>query len=127
MPDPSYNKIKHFVEIDDDILGVFTVNSAGQYYMENLTIAKNAHITEDFVNHIFAKYQSYFRSNKEETDDIIGNLRWSVHETDRIRILIIYEKDRSIIVLIKSNISLSESVDNILGYYYEPTNSEDLT
>ncbi|HXW12486.1 MAG TPA: hypothetical protein VD694_06985 [Nitrososphaeraceae archaeon] len=121
MPNANYHKIKHLVEVDDDILGVFTVNSIGQYRMENVTIAKNANITEDFVNHIFTKYQSHFTIYKEETDDTIGNLRWSVNETDRIRILIIYEKDRSIIVLIKSNISLSESVDNILGYYYEPT------
>ena len=121
MPNANYHKIKHLVEVDDDILGVFTVNSIGQYRMENVAIAKNANITEDFVNHIFTKYQSYFTIYKGETDDTIGNLRWSVYETDRIRILIIYEKDRSIIVLIKSNISLSESVDNILGYYYEPT------
>jgi hypothetical protein len=89
--------------------------------MENLVIAKNANITKEFVNRIFTKYQGNFRSNKEEIDNIMGRLKWSVNETDRIRILIIYEKDRSVIVLIKSNISLSESVDNILGYYYEPT------
>jgi hypothetical protein len=44
-----------------------------------------------------------------------------VNETERIRMLIIYEKDRAVVVLIKSNVSLSDSVDNILGYYYEPT------
>lgn len=121
MPDVNYNKIKHLVEVDDDILAVFTVNLVGQDLMENLVIAKNANITKEFVNHIFAKYQWNFRSNKEEIDNMMGRLKWSVNETDRIRILIIYEKDRSVIVLIKSNISLSESVDNILGYYYEPT------
>jgi hypothetical protein len=121
MPDANYNKIKHLVEVDDDILAVFTVNLGGQDLMENLVIAKNANITKEFVNRIFTKYQGNFRSNKEEIDNIMGRLKWSVNETDRIRILIIYEKDRSVIVLIKSNISLSESVDNILGYYYEPT------
>jgi hypothetical protein len=121
MPDANYNKIKHLVEVDDDILAVFTVNLGGQDLMENLVIAKNANITKEFVNRIFTKYQGNFRSTKEEIDNIMGRLKWSVNETDRIRILIIYEKDRSVIVLIKSNISLSESVDNILGYYYEPT------
>jgi hypothetical protein len=121
MPDAKYNKIKHLVEVDDDILAVFTVNLGGQDLMENLAIAKNANITKEFVNRIFTKYQGNFRSNKEEIDNMMGRLKWSVNETDRIRILIIYEKDRSVIVLIKSNISLSQSVDNILGYYYEPT------
>lgn len=121
MPDAKYNKIKHLVEVDDDILAVFTVNLEGQDLMENLAIAKNANITNEFVNHIFTKYQGNLRSNKEEIDNMMGRLKWSVNETERIRILIIYEKDRCVIVLIKSNISLSESVDNILGYYYEPT------
>lgn len=121
MPDAKYNKIKHLVEVDDDILAVFTVNLGGQGLMENLAIANNANITKEFVSHIFTKYQGNLRSNKEEMDNMMGRLKWSVNETDRIRILIIYEKDRSVIVLIKSNISLSESVDNILGYYYEPT------
>ena len=121
MPDAKYNKIKHLVEVDDDILAVFTVNLGGQHLIENLAIANNANITNEFVNHVFTKYQGNLRSNKEEIDNIMGRLKWSVNETDRIRILIIYEKDRSVIVLIKSNISLSESVDNILGYYYEPT------
>lgn len=121
MPDAKYNKIKHLVEVDDDILAVFTVNLGGQHLIENLAIANNANITKEFVNHIFTKYQGNLRTNKEEIDNMMGRLKWSVNETDRIRILIIYEKDRSVIVLIKSNISLSESVDNILGYYYEPT------
>lgn len=121
MPDANYNKIKHLVEVDDNILAVFTVNLGAQDLMENLVIAKNANITKEFVNRIFAKYQGNFRSNKDEIDNMMGRLKWSVNETDRVRILIIYEKDRSVIVLIKSNISLSESVDNILGYYYEPT------
>jgi hypothetical protein len=57
----------------------------------------------------------------QDTDNRVGRLKWSVNETERIRMLIIYEKDRAVVVLIKSNVSLSDSVDNILGYYYEPT------
>ncbi len=121
MPDAKYNKIKHLVEVDDDILAVFTVNLEGHDLMENLAIAKNANITKEFVNHIFTKHQGSLRSNKEEIDNMTGRLKWSVNESEKIRILIIYEKDRCVIVLLKSNISLSESVDNILGYYYEPT------
>jgi hypothetical protein len=35
----SYDKIKHLVEIEDDIFAVFSINSKGETY--GLTIAKN--------------------------------------------------------------------------------------
>lgn len=121
MSDANYNKIKHLVEVDDDILAVFTIYSGSQKLMENLSIAPNADITKDFVDYIFAKMQTNLRTSKEDTDNRAGKLKWIIYEYDRIRTLIIYEKDRFVIVLIKSNKSLSETVDNILGYYYEST------
>jgi hypothetical protein len=121
MSDTNYNKITHLVEVDEDILAVFTVTLGVQCQMENLTIAKNANISKDFVDQIFANLQENLRSIKQDTDNRVGRLKWSVNETERIRMLIIYEKDRAVVVLIKSNVSLSDSVDNILGYYYEPT------
>jgi hypothetical protein len=42
MSDAKYDKIKHLVEVDDDILVVFTVTLASQNHMENLSIDKNA-------------------------------------------------------------------------------------
>jgi hypothetical protein len=122
MSDAKYDKIKHLVEVDDDILAVFTVTLASQNHMENLSIAKNANITNEFVDYIFRKLQEKFRSAKDDTDNRIGQLKWTINENERIRTLIIYEKDRLVIILIKSNTSLSETVDNILGYYYEPEN-----
>ncbi len=122
MSDANYNKIKHLVEVDDDILAVFTANSGSQKQMENLSIAANADITKEFVDFVFARLQTNLRNVKEDTDNRVGKLKWTINEYERIRTLIIYEKDRFVIVLIKSNKSLSETVDNILGYYYEPTN-----
>jgi hypothetical protein len=121
MSDANYDKVKHLVEVDDDILAVFTVRSRRENHIENLNIAMNANITKNFINNIFANLQDNFRNLKEGTDidNIVGRLKWTINETDRIRTLIIYEKDRAVIVLIKSNTSLSETVDNILGYYYE--------
>ena len=121
MSGPIYDKVKHVVEVEDDILAVFTVVSGRDDHMENLSIAKNAKITENFVSNIFAKLQGTFRNMKEglERDNILGRSKWTITETERIRILIIYEKDCAVIVLIKSNTSLSDTVDNILGYYYE--------
>lgn len=121
MSDAKYDKVKHLVEVEDDILAVFTVALGRENLMENLTIAKNSKITENFVSNIFAKLQANFRNMKEgvESDNISDRLKWTINETDQIRTLIIYEKDRAVIVLIKSNTSLSDTVDNILGYYYE--------
>ncbi|HEU4469041.1 MAG TPA: hypothetical protein VFR61_08425 [Nitrososphaeraceae archaeon] len=121
MSDAKYDKVKHLVEVEDDILAVFTVALGRENLMENLSIAKNSKITENFVSNIFAKLQANFRNMKEgvESDNISDRLKWTINETDQIRTLIIYEKDRAVIVLIKSNTSLSDTVDNILGYYYE--------
>jgi hypothetical protein len=122
MSDANYDKVKHLVEVEDDILAVFTITLGGENRMENLSIAKNANITKNFVNNIFAKLQGNFRNMKEplDWDNILGRLKWTINENDRTRTLIIYEKDCAVIVLIKSNTSLSDTVVNILGYYYEP-------
>ena len=37
----------------------------------------------------------------------------------KIRILQIADKNKIVVVLIKSKTTLDETVDNILGYYYE--------
>ena len=87
--------------------------------MENLSIANNADITKEFVDFVFASLQTNLRTAKDDTDNRVGKLKWTINEYEKIRTLMIYEKDRLVIVLIKSNKSLSETVDNILGYYYE--------
>lgn len=121
MLNVKYHKIKHLVEIEDDILAVFTMTPEKQNEIENLSIAKNANLTRNVIDKIFKVLQDKFEKTKSETDlgNVVSQLKWTVYETDQIRILIIYEADYSVIVLIKSKTSLSETVDNILGYYYE--------
>ena len=121
MSDVKYHKIKHLVEVEDDILAVFTFIPGKKNQIENLNIAKNANITRNFVDNIFDKLHDKLENIKSGNDisNMAGSLKWTIYETDRIRILIIYEMDCAVIVLIKSNTSLSETVDNILGYYYE--------
>jgi hypothetical protein len=121
MSDVKYYKIKHLVEVEDDILAVFTFTPSKANQIENLSIANNANITRNFVDSIFNKLKYKLENIKSKTDmsTITGPLKWTIYETDRIRILIIYEADSAVITLIKSNTSLSETVDNILGYYYE--------
>jgi hypothetical protein len=121
MSDVKYYKIKHLVEVEDDILAVFTFTPSKANQIENLSIANNANITRNFVDSIFNKLKYKLENIKSENDmnTIAGPLKWTIYETDRIRILIIYETDCAVITLIKSNTSLSETVGNILGYYYE--------
>jgi hypothetical protein len=119
--DIKYHKIKHLVEVEDDILAVFTMAPDKLNQIENLSIAKNANITRNLIDTISRLLQDKLEKIKSETDigDVLGQLKWTIHETDLVRILIIYETDCFVIVLINSKISLSETVDTILGYYYE--------
>jgi hypothetical protein len=118
MSNGNYDKIKHLVEVEDDILAVFSMVSEKSLQMDNLYIAKNANITREFIDKIFSSLQSNLEEMKMNLDKL-GELRWRIYEFANLRILIIQDKNRWIIVLIRSDTTLHETVDNILGYYYE--------
>ena len=123
-----YDKIKHLVEVDDDILAVFTMSSSD---MKELYIAKTANIDKTYIDsivHILGINQvisverpqiSDTRQEEEKANNILGKIKWGVTEYDQIRILKIFEEDKTIFVLINSNTQLEHTVDNILGYYYD--------
>ena len=121
MSDVKYHKIKHLAEVEDDILAVFTITPGNQNQIDNLTIDKNANLTRNLIDGIFKILRDKLEKTKSETEisNVVGELKWTVYETDLIRILIIYETDCYVVVLIKSKTNLSDTVDNILGYYYE--------
>ena len=123
----NYDKIKHLVEVDDDILAVFIVMSS---QIKELYIAKNSNIDRAYVDSIANELNLNISTEKEklttenaELEDksksILGNIKWIVLEYDKLRILKIYENDKIIFVLINSNTQLEHTVDNILGYYYD--------
>jgi hypothetical protein len=124
--DSTYDKIRHLVEVDDDILAVFSLLSTN---INELYIAENANIKRNYIDSIVSnlgltqtsyneKLQEYAK-NIEIENEILGKLKWVVVEYENIRILKIYESNKTIFVLIKSNTSLQHTVDNILGYYYD--------
>jgi hypothetical protein len=120
----SYDKIKHLVEVEDDIFAVFTINSSGE--TNSLTIAKNIKVEKSIIENIFANFNTMLKQEDKIIDilpnnrsEILGKLKWKVTEYEKIRILQIVDKNKIVVVLIKSNTSLDETVDNILGYYYE--------
>jgi len=124
--DNNYDKIKHLVEVDDDILAVFSIASTkiNEFY-----IAKNSNIDKDYIDtliHILelnhtADNENLLKDTTKEKEEkrVLGELRWVVVEYENIRILKIYESTKTIFVLIKSNTQLEHTVDNILGYYYD--------
>jgi hypothetical protein len=124
--DTSYDKIKHLVEVEDDIFAVFTINSTGEVY--NLTVAKNIDFEKSLVERIYTNFNTVLKqddkiteilTNSNRSSDILGRLKWKVTEYEKIRILQIADKNKIVVVLIKSSTTLDETVDNILGYYYE--------
>ena len=56
--DTSYDKIKHLVEIEDDIFAVFTIDSRGN--ANGLTIAKNVDIENSLIENIVTNLIIYF-------------------------------------------------------------------
>jgi len=56
----------------------------------------------------------------------VGKFKWKVFEYEKIRILQIADKNKIVVVLIKSNTTLDETVDNILRYYYEDEDEEEI-
>jgi hypothetical protein len=120
----SYDKIKHLVEVDDDILAVFIMVSSE---LKELYIANNSNIDRKYIDSIvneldFNKGMDNQKSLGKEIQptirSILGKLKWIVLEYENLRILKIYESDKIIFVLINSN-RLEYTIDNILGYYYE--------
>ena len=126
-----YDKVKHLVEINDDILAVFVINSSNQ--MEDTYIAKNAGIDNSSIEQIFSSILrseiEYKKKNLEKNlynmENVLDLLLWEITEYRKLRILKIYEKEKVIMVLITSNTKLEHTIDNILGYYYESDGDDD--
>jgi hypothetical protein len=119
--DTSYDKIKHLVEIEDDIFAVFTINAKGE--VNDLNIAKNIDIEKRLIENISTNFKDILKEENVKSitnsNDILGKLKWKILEYEEIRLLCIFEINKTVVVLIQSKTTLDETVDNILGYYYE--------
>lgn len=114
----NYDKIKHLVEVDDDILAVFIVMSS---QIRDLYIAKGARTDRAYINTISATL-NLNNNNETQADGVhslLGKLKWVVLEHENLRILKLFEKDKIVVVLVNSNTQLQHTIDNILGYYYD--------
>ncbi len=123
----NYDKIKHLVEVDDDIFAVFIVESS---QIKDTYIAKNADIDSSKIEFLFNVLAIYTdnknnrKNNEMEKEhsnkyNILGNIQWNISEYDKLRILKIYEDDKIIVILMQSNTKLTHHIDIILGYYFD--------
>jgi hypothetical protein len=127
----NYDKIRHLVEVDDDILAVFIIVSS---QMKELYIAENSSIDKNYIDSIIVpalglNLNHVIDDKKPQTEKILhtavinnsalGRLKWVVLEYENLRILKIHEFEKTVFVMINSNTQLEHTVDNILGYYYD--------
>lgn len=114
----SYDKAKHIVEVDEKILAVFIVDSAGK--KSDLFIAEDANIERSFIETVRSTLNIRFEDGEERTkEQPLGKHLWDILEYDKMRIIKIYESDRLIVVLAKSHSSPGDIAETVLGYLYE--------
>jgi hypothetical protein len=49
----------------------------------------------------------------------LGNIRWEISEYDKLKIIKIYEPDRSIVVVADRTKHPGDVADSVIGYLYE--------
>jgi hypothetical protein len=116
----SYDKAKHIVEVDKNIVAVFIVNPEGN--ISDLFIAEDAKIDSSMVESIRSALNLKFEKNKQEQTtnaSPLGEHLWDISEYDKIRVIKIYESNRLIVVLAQSHTSPGEVAETVLGYLFE--------
>jgi hypothetical protein len=116
----SYDKAKHIVEVDKNIVAVFIVNPDGN--ISDLFIAEDAKIDSSMVESIRSALNLKFEKNKQEQTtnaSPLGEHLWDISEYDKIRVIKIYESNRLIVVLAQSHTSPGEVAETVLGYLFE--------
>jgi hypothetical protein len=118
----SYDKAKHIVEVDKNIVAVFIMNPDGN--ISDLFIAEDAKIDSSMVESVRSglNLNKFEKSNKEQQathPSSLGEHLWDISEYDKIRVIKIYESNRLIVVLAQSHTSPGDVAETVLGYLYE--------
>lgn len=115
----TYEKVKHLVEVHENILAVFIIDSNGN--IPELFIAKDVkNINYSAVEAIRDSLNLRFENDKPST---FGKHLWDISQYDKIRIFRIYESDHLIVVVAESDGKLGQVAETIFGYLYD--NEED--
>ena len=115
----NYERVKHLVEVHENILAVFILDLNGN--IPELFIAKDVkNINYSAVETIRDNLNLRFENEKTST---FGKHHWDISQYDKIRLFRIYESDHLIVVVAKSDAELGKVAEAILGYLYD--NEED--
>jgi hypothetical protein len=115
----SYDKVKHVVEVDENIWAVFVVDPGGD--ISHQFIAPDAKIDNSFIQTIRSTLDLRFELEKA---NLLGQHLWDIMEYDKVKVTKIYEKNRLIVILSRSHISPSDVVQTVLDYLYESDKQE---
>ena len=118
----SYDRVKHIVEVDENILAVFIVDSVGK--TSDIFIAPDAEVDYSFVETVRSTLNLRFERRQEEEEeeeqkDPVGKHLWDISEFDKVRVIRIYESNRLIVLLAKSHTSPGDVSETVLDYLYE--------
>jgi hypothetical protein len=115
----SYDRAKHLVEVDENILAVFIIGLDRQ--IQDLFIAKDANIDRTIIDTIKSTLDLRVQA---KNDNPLGRHIWDVSEYDKIRVIRVYESNRLIVVLAKSHTSPGNTAETVLGYLHEEEYNE---
>jgi len=111
----SYERVKHLVEVHENVLAVFILDSNGN--IPEFFVAKDAkNINYSTVETIRDSLHLRFENDKP---NILGKHLWDISQYDKIRLFRIYESDRLIVVVTESDAKLGHIAETILGYLYD--------
>ena len=109
--------LQEIINLDDRIFAVIYMNSNGKIL--NSYFSEKYKIDDEVIKYIS---NNFFVDNYKS--HLLGNRLWDILEFDNIRVIRIFESDKIILVLSKSNIRSEEVSQIIIDYWYE-TNDKD--
>lgn len=124
----SYNRVRHLVDIDENIFAVFVIDPAGN--ISELFIAPNSELDRSKIEKIrsLLDIKSATISEKEDAESLIGRHKWDVLEYDKFKFIKLYPGgniDHKMIVIIAACAKDPGKVaDSVIGYMNESEEEE---
>jgi hypothetical protein len=124
----SYDRIRHLVDIDENIFAVFVIDPAGN--ISELFIAPNSELDRSKIEKIrsLLNIKSVTISEKEDAESLIGHHKWDVLEYDKFKFIKLYPGgniDQKMIVIIAAcSKDPGKVADSVIGYMNESEEEE---
>ena len=116
----SYDRVRHLVDIDENIFAVFVIDPAGN--ISEVFIAPNSELDRSRIEKIKSlldiKYATV--SERQDAESLIGRHKWDVLEYDKFKFIKLYpggNVDHKMIVIIAAcTKDPGEVADSVVGY-----------